>query len=121
MAFDNLESSPDDPGFPVCSAHMLAFSSTLFPYKVQDGDTIGNIAERIGCDWEELALLNFGTDVPEEINWHLEHQFVCTKKSGNHFVFSSGDEPGILFLPRPLSPESYSQRRRVRGVRFLPA
>jgi hypothetical protein len=85
-----------------------------FLYKVQTGDSLEIIADALGVRWEYLAQLNWGTDVPEEINYHLEHHFVCRRREGSNFAFSSEDEPGLLLLPRQLTP---ARRRRIRALR----
>lgn len=97
---------------------VLQFSTMLFPYKVQDGDSLKNIGKRIGCSWQELAILNWGTDDPDEINWYLGNYFVCTKKSGSNYLFTSKDEPGILMLPRPMDPADLKLRRTIMASRW---
>jgi len=93
-------------------------STELFPYKVQDGDSLKSIAESIGCTWQELAMLNWGTDEPKEINWYLGNYFVCTKKIGANYVFTSQDTPGILLLPRAVNPADVKLRRTLRASRY---
>ncbi len=93
---------------------ILLSRSGMVPYKVQDGDSIKSIADALGMTWQELARLNWGTDVPEEINWYLVHYVGCTKKAGEHnYAFTSKDNPGILWLPYPLPTERTRVRRGV--------
>ncbi len=101
---------------PRVNPRMLAGVRMLHPYKVRDGDTLANIAERLGCRWQDLARLNWGTEEPEEINWYLEHYFVCTRRFGANYVFSSTDEPGLLLLPARLDPSAHRRRRRFRAT-----
>lgn len=105
-----------DP-FPTINPDVLLSRSGMVPYKVKDGDSIKSIAESLGMTWQELAILNWGTDVPDQINWYLVHYVGCWKKAGEHnFAFTSSDNPGIVWLPFPLPTE----RTRVRrGVVFV--
>ena len=92
-------------------------SRQLYEYKVQDGDSLASIAEQIGSTWEDVALLNWNTCVPEEINWYLGNYFVCTKKNGSNYSFSSTDTPGLLLLPRPLRSKGLRRRRVLAAAR----
>lgn len=101
----------------------LARLGILVQYKVRTGDSIKSIAEAIGMTWQQLALLNFGTEDPNEIHWYLKHFFVCTKKCGDgyNFMFTSQDEPGVLVLPKPHVLASGGSLRGTFPVsRFLP-
>ena len=68
--------------------------SNLVPYKVRTGDSLETIAQQVNCSWQALALLNWGTDQPDEINWYLQHFVGCKKKSGRNYIFSDNDPPG---------------------------
>ena len=101
----------------------LAHLGIFIKYKVKTGDSIKSIAESVGMTWQELARLNWGTDVPDEINWYLKNFFVCTKKTadGNNYMFTSHDEPGILVLPKPHLLTTAGELRGVFPIsRFAP-
>lgn len=70
-------------------------------HKVKDGDSIKSVAEENGLTWQELAKFNWGTDNPNEINVQLRDKVGCTEKTkdGNNYIFSSSDDPGIIFIP----------------------
>jgi len=70
-------------------------------YKVQDGDTIKSLADNAGITWQQLAKFNWGTDKPAEINQMLRNRLGCSKttKDGRNYVFTSDDDPGILYIP----------------------
>lgn len=109
-----------DP-FPTINPDILHNRSVMVPYKVKDGDSIQSIAESVGLTWKELAVLNWGTDVPEQINWYLVHYVGCTKKAGEHnYAFSSTDEPGIVWLPYPIPTQETRVRRGVIFVSRYP-
>ncbi len=97
---------------------ILHGSKLFHPYRVHSGDTLKNIADRVGCTWQDLAIINWGTDDPNEINWHLEHYFVCQSKVGANYVFTDEDEPGILLLPRQFDPPVPKWRRVIRASRW---
>jgi hypothetical protein len=52
-------------------------------------------------DWEKLALFNFGTSAPLEINWYLSNCNGCKKtdSSGSNFTLSSNDTNPYLWIP----------------------
>jgi hypothetical protein len=85
--------------------------STLIPYKVRTGDSLDSIAKQLNCSWQSLALLNWGTDKPKEINWYLRHFVGCKKKSGENYLFSDSADPGIIWLPRPMTKLTTRVRR----------
>jgi spore germination protein YaaH len=101
----------------------LANLGIFIKYRVKDGDSIKSIAQSVGLTWQELARFNWGTDVPNEINWYLKNYFVCTHKTadGNNYLFTSQDEPGIIVLPKPQLLAPAGQLRGVFPIsRFLP-
>lgn len=85
-------------------------------YKVRSGDSIKSVAEAHGMTWQELAIFNWDTDDPDQINWYLENYFICRKKKGANYVFTDEDEPGLLYLPHGV--ERAGQRVR-RGVYYV--
>lgn len=94
-------------------ASVLGRGSRLVPYKVRTGDSIKSLGERFGCRWQDIALLNWGTDRPTVINWYLEHQVGCRKNKGGYFCFEDDNDPGIVYLPEALVAK---QKRVSRGV-----
>jgi LysM domain-containing protein len=94
----------------ILDPEMLRDADHCVPYKVRNGDSLKSIAEALDCTWQELAILNWGTDDPQRINWYLRTTFVCKNNEGGNYVFSNDDDPGILLLPRPYD----RQRRRIR-------
>lgn len=73
-------------------------------HRVRRGESLWSIAERAGMSWQALALFNFGTDSPKEINEALRRQVGCRKKTPDkkNYLFDDADEPGIVFIPRKL-------------------
>lgn len=114
-----LVSEEGDPGEDRTHPWLDHDNEHLTRYKVEDGDSLASIAEGLGCPWQEIAMLNWGTEDPEEINWYLENYFVCTKKSGGNWVFSYDDSPGILLLPRSFEASNRTPIQTVRASRFV--
>jgi hypothetical protein len=108
---DEAESSSINPRVYLGTAHLVR-------YKVRTGDRLETLAAACGCTWQELAKLNWGTDVPDAINWYLENYFVCKQKIGENYVFSDEDEPGILLLPYWFTEAGRVSSRIVRATRF---
>jgi hypothetical protein len=77
-------------------------------YKVQDGDSLDNIAVNAGITWQELAKFNWGTDKPKEINKMLQARVGCTSRTtdGLNYIFTSQDDPGIIYIPEDAAPQS---------------
>lgn len=71
-------------------------------HKVQTGESIDSLARGAGMTWQDLSLFNWGTSVPTEINEHLRDEVGCTRKTsdGHNYIFTSEDDPGIVFIPR---------------------
>jgi len=86
----------------VVDPHVMHGGGRLFPYKVRDGESIKSIADRLGMTWQELSILNWGTSVPEEINWYLKHFVGCRRNDAGYYYFEDSNDPGILYLPHPL-------------------
>ncbi|BBO83329.1 hypothetical protein DSCO28_38950 [Desulfosarcina ovata subsp. sediminis] len=70
-----------------------------FDIVTKEAPSLGNIADVYGITWQDLALINFGTINPVEINWYLHNRFGCTKHNGTNYIFSRGDTPGYLLVP----------------------
>ncbi|RJP37886.1 MAG: LysM domain-containing protein [Phycisphaerales bacterium] len=91
-------------------------------HKVRTGETIASLAEGAGLTWQALAQFNWGTSVPDRINQHLRDDVGCTRKTvdGRNYVFTSDDEPGIVYIPRPWSlPGLATDRMHTVRVRKL--
>ncbi len=72
-------------------------------HRVQTGETLESLARAAGLTWQELALFNWSTSNPDEINRHLRADVGCTQttRDGRNYIFDSNDEPGIVYVPRP--------------------
>ncbi|TWT44672.1 hypothetical protein RAS1_10870 [Phycisphaerae bacterium RAS1] len=76
------------------------FIANIEAYKVQTGDTLKSLAEGVGLTWQQLAIFNWGTAVPDEINLRLCDEVGCThKRDGVNYSFDASDDPGIVYLP----------------------
>jgi hypothetical protein len=82
------------------------------PYKVTNNDSFYTLAERpevkaTGMSANDICYFNFGTRNPPEINWYLYNKVGCRRVThdGNNYMFSSADQPGVVYLPmaRPAS------------------
>lgn len=71
------------------------------PYRVKDGDNWKSIALANGIDPSDLLRFNFGTVIPEEVNWYLREYVGCNVKTadGRNWRFSSSATPGTIYLP----------------------
>jgi hypothetical protein len=76
------------------------------PYKVTNADSWYSLAERpevkkANLSAIDLCYLNFKTRNPAEINWYLNKKVGCTitTKDGKNYRFSTGDSPGVVYLP----------------------
>src|SRR5581483_8096598 len=90
----------------VCGFEPMAGQSTILSverHKVRQGETLDSIARSAGITWQDLAVFNFGTADPDEINQHLRDDVGCTKRSGNgaNYIFTDLDNPGIVLVPHP--------------------
>ncbi len=91
-------------------------------HKVKKGDSLDSIATANGLTWKQLALFNWGTDDPQEINEFLRRRVGCTKKTrdGLNYIFGDADDPGILDIPKPWNQSGFATSKthviRVRQV-----
>ena len=76
-------------------------------YKVTINDNWRALAERLevkaaGMGASDLCFFNFKTRRPSEINWYLYHKVGCRQvtRDGSNYMFSAGDSPGIIYLPK---------------------
>lgn len=70
-------------------------------HKVRTGESIKSLAESNGLTWQQLALFNWYTEIPDEINVKLRDEVGCTKKApdGVNYRFDDADDPGIVYIP----------------------
>ncbi|MBU0994984.1 MAG: LysM peptidoglycan-binding domain-containing protein [Proteobacteria bacterium] len=80
------------------------FIAEIKEHKVKTGETPDSLAQSFGMPWEDITWFNWGAASPDEINNHLEEDVGCTQKNPNNngFVFDDSDEPGIVYLPKPI-------------------
>lgn len=73
-------------------------------HRVIDGETLENVAEMYGLEVDALTQFNWGTTDPEQVQRRLEVSVGCTRKNEHgQYVFSRDDDPGILYVPRPVA------------------
>lgn len=108
---DELPEPYADSGIPQDSEYWFA-------YEVKDGDTLHNIAKAMHVSWQFLAELNWGTDDPQLVSWHLENHFSCALPVTNEWQFSSADYPGMLLLPRQKSARVRLRPKRLYVSRY---
>jgi hypothetical protein len=67
------------------------------------GDSLVSLAGEHFVSWEELALYNWGTQVPREINWYLHRDcrtYTAATKSGHNLMFVGKKPPAPLHHAR---------------------
>lgn len=76
-------------------------ASRFTTYRVVDGDTLENMAVRIGVSAKYLLTECFGTSDPREINWYLRNKVGCVEygPKGHNYAFSLAADPGKIFMP----------------------
>lgn len=117
-----IEPKPEgsDGSRPRAQGRLIA---EIAAHKVQTGETLDSVARGAGLTWQELARFNWGTSVPKQINDHLRDEVGCTKKTqdGHNYIFTSDDDPGIVYVPRPWEQTGLATDRthvvRVRNVK----
>ena len=73
-------------------------------HKVKTGESIKSLATANVMTWQELAIFNWGTSDPDEINKHLREDVGCTKMIDRHnYRLDDSDNPGIMYIPRKWS------------------
>ncbi|MFP2928915.1 LysM domain-containing protein [Pyxidicoccus sp. 3LG] len=73
-------------------------------HRVIDEETLDVVAEMYGLKADALAEFNWGTSDADEVQQRLEVSVGCTHKDDSgKFVFSRDDDPGILYIPRPVA------------------
>jgi hypothetical protein len=92
------------------------------PYKVTQNDSWWTLAKRPECKSSglsavDLCYYNFKTRNPPAINWYLYHKVGCRRvtRDGQNYVFTDGDTPGIVYLPKQghVSPAGEITRKRA--------
>ncbi len=78
-------------------------------YQVVDGDTLDSIADGAGMTSEQLAMFNWGTREPEEIQLRMRDTVGCLYKDDETglYVFDDDDDPGIVYLPKDWESQAY--------------
>lgn len=77
----------------------------IVEHRVQTGESLASVAASHDMSWKELAEFNWGTASPDQVNEHLRDEVGCTEKTpdGFNYRFTSEDEPGLLYVPKPWS------------------
>ncbi len=116
------EASQDEKRAASAVKHLVAVEE----HRVRTGERLDSIAQSAGMTWQGLALFNWGTTDPDEINEHLASKVGCTKKTkdGRNYLFSNRDRPGIVLIPRPWRAPGLETRKshvlRVKVLRHPP-
>lgn len=103
---DQQDSDDEEPA-PLPPGGDRRIIAEIEEHKVKTGESLESLARANGMTWQELARFNWGTDVPSEINEHLAQDVGCTRKTrdGKNYVFTSEDDPGIIYIPKEWSQE----------------
>ena len=86
-------------------------------HEVVAGESLASIAQANGMTENELNIFNFGTTVPEEINWYLEHRVKCKKQTHDHMNWMFTTESPRLFIYLPAAKSSDKPPRGTPGSR----
>lgn len=79
------------------------FLARVIEHKVTDGETLESIAAAHDLSVDALTRFNWGTTDPDEIQQHLLIDVGCTAQDDSgKAVFTLHDDPGILYIARPL-------------------
>ena len=106
---------PSEPSF-----YGFKSPSKAQSYSVTEQDTLGSIAKSHRITWEELALFNFGTTEPNEINEILRKEYGCTVKRGSNYTFEGKMTKRGIFLPAPRDDGTDLLIRKMRTLRPRP-
>jgi hypothetical protein len=92
--------------------------SLLLPHKVSDNESFETLALKYGVTAKEIALHNFGTSDPNEINWYLREYVGCKvpTRDQRNWRFSSTAAPGLVYIPdrgTPMSPMAASAMKLI--------
>jgi len=74
---------------------------TRAEHKVRDNESFATIAQKYGVSVKALLLHNFGTTVPEYINYYLDEYVGCDLATPDHknWRFSGTAWPGKIYIP----------------------
>ncbi|MFP2911746.1 LysM domain-containing protein [Pyxidicoccus sp. 3LFB2] len=73
-------------------------------HRVIDGEDLDSVAEMYGLTADAVAQFNWGTTDAAEVQKRLAVSVGCTlKDKAGKLVFSRDDDPGILYVPRPVA------------------
>ncbi len=108
----------DDLPEPYADAGIPEDTDYWFTYRVQDGDTLHNIADALGVRWQFLAALNWSTEDPDRVSWCLANHFAVAQPVTPEWRFSRHDRPGLLLLPRQIPARLRRRGRRLYVSRF---
>jgi len=95
-------------------------------HKVKKGQSIKSLADAAGLTWQDLAIFNWNTAKPTEINQKLRDEVGCTKKTrdGYNYMFDDSDKPGIVHVPTKWEQTGLATAQRhifrVRAIRRFP-
>ena len=80
--------------------------SRVPPHKVSDNESFETLALKYGVTAKDIALHNFGTSDPAEINWYLREYVGCTlvTRDQRNWRFSGTAAPGIIYIPDKAAP-----------------
>ncbi|TWT42097.1 hypothetical protein RAS1_32250 [Phycisphaerae bacterium RAS1] len=110
---------------PAPAAHAAATDGRIADveqHKVKSGESIDSLAQAAGLTWQQLAIFNFGTADPVQINRFLAEKVGCSKKTadGANYMFDDKDDPGIIFIPKPWRFDGLAaEERHVIRVKLL--
>jgi len=80
--------------------------SRVPPHKVGDNESFETLAVKYGVTARAIALHNFGTSDPAELNWYLREYVGCKLATHDrqNWRFSSAAAPGIIYIPDNAAP-----------------
>lgn len=82
-----------------------------------NGGTLESITEARELTADQLTHFNWGTTDAEEIQGHLFTDIGCSlRDDSGSFILSSGDEPGLLYVPLPLKLDLALEERHLLRV-----
>jgi hypothetical protein len=87
-------------------------------YRVRDNDTWESVAKKWRVNVRNLVCFNFNLTYPydpAEVNWYLRRNVGCKlpTRDGKNWRFSSGADPGWLFIPPVSSNFPYHKRTKA--------
>jgi hypothetical protein len=72
-------------------------------HRIRTGQTPGSISKEWDVPWNDIALFNWGTSDPDELERHYRTTLGCTRTMPDdaRLLFDDQDDPGIVLIPRP--------------------